>query len=247
MEHDGTTLGDAIQERKRVFKELSPKEKAGYIFDYYKIPIIGGILLAILIGFLLYHYIFENQDTLVYGMYVNISADEMTSQDVPADYMTYSNHSTKDYRTYFEGNLFMGTDLGVEAESDYSTVMKLATTIAAKQLDFLVCDDYVFENYEKVAGYADLSELLPADLFEQMESEGRIIYGQGTEENAERTDEYAMAIDITDTDFAAQYHMQPLSGDTIYLTFVVNSTKPDECVNVLRYIFGQDYVASAAN
>ena len=89
MEHDGTTLGDAIQERKRVFKELSPKEKVGYIFDYYKIPIIGGILLAILVGFLLYHYIFENQDTLVYGMFVNISADEMTSQDVPADYMTY--------------------------------------------------------------------------------------------------------------------------------------------------------------
>ena len=124
--------------------------------------------------------------------------------------------------------------------------MKIASTIAAKQLDFLICDDYVFENYEKVAGYADLSELLPADLFEQMESEGRIVYGQGTEENAGRTDEYAMAIDITDTDFAAQYHMQPLSGDAIYLTFIVNSKKPDECVNVLRYIFGQDYVAAAA-
>lgn len=241
--HDGNTLGDAIKERKRPFRELTWKEKIWYIREYYRVYIILGLIFAIIAGSLLYHYIFELRDTLIYGMTINVATSEDTVEDFTSDYLSYADADKKEYEVIFENNLYMGTDNGIDASSDYGTVMKTSSVIAARQLDFLLCNTDAFENYEAVAGFYDLKELLPEDLYAQLEAEGRIIVGQPTnEESALRMDEYAMAIDITDTEFAETYSLNPYQGGSLYLGIITNTKRPEECVNLIRYIFGMDYV-----
>lgn len=241
--HDGTTLADVIKERHRAFKELRPAEKVGFIWDYYKIPILLFLLIAGALGSLLYHYIFENQKTILYGMAVNVYADDEETVKLPSLYLDYAEASAKEYEMLFDSSLFMGVEYGVESEADYGTVVKLSTTIGARALDFLICDQYTFESYEAVAGFYDLKELLPTDLYDQLDAQGRIIFGQAdNDESAARLNTYPMAIDITDTDFAAQYGMSPLVGDTVYFTIIANSQRPEEAVNMVRMIFHQEYV-----
>lgn len=243
MQHDGNTLGDVIKEKKRVFRELSFKEKIVFIWDYYKVHIFLGLLCLFCVISLLHHYIFENQDTLVYGMNINVTADSMATEDFPDAYMEYSGADPKELQVFYEGNLFMGDDENIDANTDYASVMKVSSVIAARELDFVICDNYVFRDYEDIAGFYDLKEMLPADLFERLDSEGLIIYGQATnEESADRLDRYAMAIDLTDTDFAASYNLKASDGGTLYFAAIMNSKRIDEVTNVVRYIFGEEYV-----
>ena len=243
MQHDGSTLGDVINEPKRPFSELRFREKVEFIWDYYKIPIALILFFVIVTASLLKHYLTSNQDVLLYGMTVNTHIDDEKAAEIPDLYMEYAAADAKKYTVNFDQSLFMGVEYGVQAETDYSTVIKLSTTIAGKMLDYLICDQYVFESYEAIAGYYDLKDLLPDDLYSRLEEEGRIIIGQAdNSDSASRLDPYPMAIDITDTDFAKRYGMSPLVGDTLYFTIIANSQRTEEAVNMIRMIFGDDYV-----
>ena len=71
------------QERDRLkasFQKMGPADKAGYIWEYYKLPITVGLVALALGCSMVYHEV-TKKEVLVYSALINVSAgDELASQ-----------------------------------------------------------------------------------------------------------------------------------------------------------------------
>ena len=242
MEEVKSSLADVVSKPDRTFKELSGSEKVRFILDYYKWHILAGVVVLGVIISMINHYAFHNQATQLYGLGVNLSAESDVCEAFKAEYEEYAGIDKRHYTNVFEYNLFMGANDPASASNDYATVMKLVTLIAAREVDYMFCDQIVFEEYARNGGFADLSELLPAELYQPLLDQGLITEGSYVEEESGVTHTYPMAIDITDLAFTKSHGFTPAHGDKLYMVIVSNSKRQAEAINMVRMVLGKEYV-----
>ena len=247
LEEVTSSLADVVQKPDRTFKELSRKEKVRFIIDYYKWHIIAGVIALAVIISLINHYAFHNQAIQLYGVGVNVNAPNERLEAVSAEFVEYSSMNTRKFQSVFEYNLFMGSDQPGAGGSDYATVMKLVTLFAAQEVDYMFCDQLVFDDYSRSGGFADLSELLPKDIYGSLLAEGRIVEGTRVDdEESGKSSTFPMAIEITGLPYTQEHQLSPASGDALYMCITSNSKRKTEALNMVRLVLGMEYVPAPA-
>ena len=228
-------------------KDVQGKAKIGYIWAYYKFPIIiGCVFLYIAVSML--HGFLTRKDTVLYTALVNVP-DTIPAGELTTDFLDYLGaDKSKNEVVLYEG-LHLTDD---EASPDYAYVYasntKLTAVISAGQLDVVLMDREAFDLLSARGCLCDMEKLLleeAPDLYEALRSR-LAVNTVIIEDNAfdvqldadvtyrAVTEEYPMGIDLTGFPLLPE---GKISG-ALYLGVISNAPHTDTAVAYLRYLTG---------
>lgn len=155
---------DEIREQQQKLHGKSLKEKFQYFWDYYRVHTLVSIVVIILL-FSLIHDIRSAKDYIFYGLMlnaINLSGDSMES--------AFGEYAGLDLETY---ECFIDTDSTLSyrttSQYDMATSQRLIALIQTKDLDALVLDSEVFNNYANNEMLIDLTMFYTPDELQKYE------------------------------------------------------------------------------
>ncbi len=205
-------------------KAMSGKDRAWYIWAYYKFHILAVVIAIGLIwqiGLVIYHSTFTSA---FHCMYLNSYSSEGPNPAPLEDQLReYLGLGKKETITVETGYIAFGDDA---TEYSYANMAKITALSASKDLDVLIADTACTNHYAELGAYMDLETFLPADLLEEVRD--RLYYATGEDGTT-----IACAIDISGTDFVTESN---LTQDIPLLGIIVNSVRTDNAVALIRCI-----------
>lgn len=152
------------------FKKMNTRQKAEYIWEYYKLPIVA-VLLVILIGVYLIGVFTKGKEPVATLIAVNAAADGAFEKMDFSDFM-------EEY-DYDSAKQEVAVDTGYTLDSsnptgDAYTYQALITVVSAGGADVVSADEEMFFYLAEAGGYADLAGYLTED--ELAELKDNIIY-----------------------------------------------------------------------
>ena len=229
--YEDKTLKDSLREEKRKLKDMSFRDKLWYIWEYYKIPIIGVIVAAALIASIssaIYNNRFETGLSCVILNSTPTGEADSVSQYFDQDFRQYAG-LPEDVKIDVDHSMSLTFDDSSMNEFTYAELAKLTAMISGKELDIMIGRQDAIDHYGTMGGFADLKELLPPDIYDKVKDQIHMVTNQETGEEA------ACGLFIGETDFLKR---TGLSIEDPILTVMSNSTRTDTCVNLIRYVFG---------
>lgn len=165
--------------KKQKIKEMSWKDRLWYLWAYYKIPLIACIFILFIL-FETGSWIYRNmQDTMLYCVVIN---EPDTSSSAIASIQSEfesRNGFDKNWRqtTEFDCSMVMGATSEEPSDFFYSSAstIKLESLVATNSIDVLITVPVMADYYKDQNLYMDLTTLLPSNLYEQLDKEGRIL------------------------------------------------------------------------
>lgn len=222
-------------------KKQSPKDIVWYIWEYYKWPIFAVIVVIWLIVSWAISYRESRKDIVIYGALMNKYQATLADSSYFLDtYAAFRHTDTSKQRVELRNNLYIDITGDNLSEDSIGTVQILMAEIAAKNLDFIASDQKTLVYYNKSSSiFMDLRECLPADVYEQFEEEGRIVwlpqydFDNATSEYIESEEEYPLLVDFSDSHFVEGMNF---TNPELYVGFITNTTRTDEIPYFVDYM-----------
>lgn len=216
------------QEKERL-KTMSFREKIDHIWTYYKYYMLSAFCVLFIVGGALISFFMPREQILIAGVQCNIRAsdegyDYLT--DVFQDEVLKSDKGKTVLHTlefYGQGTV----DAVTHTTEAYYSVNAL---VEAKELDYMLVDDYSMQYFGNDRLYMDLREILSAEELAQLDEKGLVIY----EESEETGTVIPRAIDITNMPFCKEE--LELKSNVCYLIFVRNTPRKDNCLLMWQHI-----------
>lgn len=155
---------DEFREERRALKNGTPKQKLTYFWDYYKWPVIIGILvIAVVVSFV--YQLATRRDNALYAVLLNGSPKDFLAEetDYTRDFAEYAGIDEKKYQILYDTSVHIGES----AADEYSSVQKLMVYIAAAELDVMVSDPDSLLRYAYQGNFYDLRDFLPEEQLEK--------------------------------------------------------------------------------
>lgn len=183
-----------LEQEKKKLTGLSRKAKLEYVWQYYKLWLIGGaalILFGIYFGF---HLVNANRDTHLYVGFVNTYADVGNDSNFWKNYVEYSQTDIDEENVIFDKEMYFDMTQGDVRGNHYYE--KLVVLIDSKTLDAVVTET---ENLRSLGANGRLLDLNNERADRFMEKyEDRIITAAVDQEDG-TTREVPIGIDISDS------------------------------------------------
>lgn len=213
-------------EKKADFKTMKKSEVAGFIWDYYKWWIIGGIVVIVIAGNLIYHFATYKSPAVEIAL-VN-SANQENEPDF-SKFMDKYGYDKSKQKVAFQ-NTF-SVDLKNGSTGNMYTFEALQTQIAAGGIDVIAADKEVYLYLAKQQAAADLSDYLPAELMKKYEKD--IVYV--TDPDTKK--KYPGGIWLQNNKWMDSYGFYP-KGCVVGI--VNGSGRTTAAKQMLQYILGED-------
>ena len=160
---------DEIRQQHMKTKDMTFKGKLDYFWYYYKTHTIAAILILIF-GITFIHNIVTAKDYNFYGIMLNSS---ILDGDAMAE--SFGEYAALDMENY---ECFIDTlsTLSYQSQNQYdmATLQKLVALVQSKDLDVMVLDAQVFDNFSFNGMLADLRDVMSEE--ELAKYEGKIYY-----------------------------------------------------------------------
>ena len=183
-------------EKKTDFKALSNKAKVQYIWDYYKLHILfGGVIAAIVIG-LGYHFITYRKPVLSVIM-INVQTTSENAEAAFDEFSDATGYDKKQQPIDVSANLQFSDD--PNATTDYNDYMVLSTMIGAGGEDLFFGTGSVYTDYAEEGALMDLRTYVSDDVLEKYKD--HLIYSTDDGES----ESYPCAIELTDNQWIQKY------------------------------------------
>ncbi|GAA0181224.1 hypothetical protein SH2C18_37840 [Clostridium sediminicola] len=186
--------------------KMTKKQKREYIWDYYKLHIIGSLIVIIVVGSFIHNMITAKEyefNVSVIGGY--LSADEINEIDEEITSLIYGENENKKiaYVDYYSLTKKQNNNM---LEMDYNMVQKFMAKIATQQVDVILMHKEIFKQYEPKEFFFDLGEIDNLDLngVKLVEKDGKIfgVYLEGNKifNKSEYTNgEYIVCVPLSST------------------------------------------------
>lgn len=229
--YEDKTLRDTLQEEKNKLKTMSLKGRLWYIWEYYKIPIIGtAVAIALIIS--IFSAVHNNRfETALSCVILNSRPD--SEEDLVSEYFDQGfrqyiglNDETK---IDVDHSMSISFDNSNMTEFTYAELAKLSALISSKELDVMVGRKDSIDHFGEMGGFLDLKTVLPPDVYDQVKDQ---LYEVTIQETGEKI---ACGIRIANTDFLKK---TGLTMDDPILGIISNSTRTDTAVKLIRYVYG---------
>ena len=217
---------------KKEFKKINEmkgiKAKADYIWDYYKVPILGTIIGVIAIISLVRSIQANNYNTSLYVSYVNCVSMDLRDDTKILDntLTTWLGIDGVDNRVSVDG--YYQIDPNTYTEETYTSVQKLNVLMAAKSSDCYFGDELFTRTWANSGCLLHLEEALPQELLNKVKD--RLVYYP----DGETGEEHAVGVDLNGlplvTDLLVFGNEHPI------FSIVVNAPHLDNCITVLEHI-----------
>lgn len=237
-------LRDEINQETKKLKDMPPKKKAEYIWEYYKFHIIGTIAAVILICVFIRDYR-ENRKPVFLDMAV-INSDMAYSEEnlISDDYVKYADIDTSVYNLSIDTG-FVISESGMDQMS-LANSEKLMAMFAAGSIDLLLGPDDLINEYGAMSAYMNIEDILTPDMREQLESKGyELYYTTVYEEDANGklspADTYLAGVYLDNSEYlnnAGAYVTQKDSGKRVVLAFAHSVKNTDNALLMLKMLAG---------
>lgn len=160
---------DEIKQQHMKTKDMTPKGRLEYFWYYYKVHTLVAVC-VIIFGGALIHDILTAKDYGFYGVMLNASL--LDSETMEASFGEYAQLNLSEYDCMIDTQ----SQLSYHSQSsyDFATYQKLVAQLQTHELDVLVADGEVFNNFATNEMFLDLREFMSPE--ELAGYEGRIYY-----------------------------------------------------------------------
>lgn len=228
----GNNIHDEIKEQRKKFKVLTFSGKIQYIWQYYKVPIIGIILAVLFAGSLTYSIIRNNYDTVCFIAVLDgkIDGGEVDSDILSTDFTKYLGIDGRRKQIDLSYTFSLKeNDLDQEA---YVTSNKIYTYASTGSLDGYLSEKEYIDYFctDRNIFFTDLRDLFSDDELETLKD--YIIYF--TNSNGES---FPIAVDLSDAPVIKSSGLsmkQPCYG------IVSTSKYQDNAADFIRFVFEMD-------
>lgn len=158
-----------LEQAKHIFKTGTPKEKAEYIWDYYKIPIIVILVLIYLIINIV-HSQLTAKDYVLQGLFLNTLTEAEAVQELEDGFLeAYPIDQDKE-------DVFLDTSIYYLPDSDqasldtsYQAIQVLSVRVAAGEIDSMAAETEILTDFAYDGYFSDLSEVLSDEQYRKYE------------------------------------------------------------------------------
>lgn len=234
-----------ISTAKEQWKQLHGKQKIQYIWDYYRFPIVVGLIFLYILGYTVYGH-FSKKDTVLYTGLINVSVNEQLTNQLSDGFLDFINKNTSRYDLQLYTGLYLTTDPdNPNHEYTYASRIKILASIDNEQLDIVLMNREAFDAFSQNGYLCNLEELLQASAPDALaELKSRLVTNTAIlEDNSEDlladdsltyqavTEEYPMGIDVSQKGIFSQAGFE----EPVYLGVIANSPRMDTAVNYIKY------------
>lgn len=220
-----TLKAEAKEERKKL-KEMSFRDKIWYIWEYYKIHMLIGVIVLFLlyaVGVIFYQKTFTTQ---LNAMVINDTGTVSDYGELENRFKNRMGYGKKDL-VEFDNSVYLSFD-GETSEMGYASLAKVTAVVASRDLDLMICDQDSIDHYASNGGYMDLEEALPEDLWELVKDD---VYYTADEDGSM----HPFAIDLKNSHFTEWTNC---GLNPAYLGLISNSKRTETAIEFLRCLYG---------
>ena len=212
---------------KEKLRSMSGRDRAWYIWAYYKFHIIGAIIAVLIVCSIAPAVYNSTLTTALYCIYLNSHGEtEVNPAPLEQDFSKYLNLGKKELITT-EISYISFDDSATDYS--YASMAKVTALVASRELDILISDQEGIDHYASLDGLLDLEASLSPDALAL--AKDHLYYA----ENEDGT-KYPCAIDLSGTSFASESNLAqtpPLLG------IISNSKRVGTVEKLIHYIFEQ--------
>ncbi|MDE6621393.1 MAG: hypothetical protein K2K74_13080 [Lachnospiraceae bacterium] len=162
----GEAFRKSFHEEKEKLKKMTPADRRWYIWNYYRIPILIGLVIL----FFLYQaggaFLRSRQDCMLYCAFIDQSfAGEAQLDRLKDDFYARENFSGRQVIT-FDTSINLSDDL----YSDASLIVFQSLT-GTDTVDIVITKQSVMEQYHNQNVFLNLQDFLPPQQFAQLEDD----------------------------------------------------------------------------
>ncbi|MCR5743483.1 MAG: hypothetical protein K6F92_07185 [Lachnospiraceae bacterium] len=210
---------------KKKLSAMTWEERFSYIWSYYKVPILLGTFIIIVLIYLI-NVFATRKDTMLMGVIIGDGATNKAAVEVElARYLGLDQKQQVDIQQgiYLTHGYSTGVNTG-----NMGGASQIMAYIATRELDFYIASEdglnYMISN--KIS--KDLQTYLPADIYEELSD--RIV----TDEEGRAT-----AIDITGTPLYEKLGLHSNTMEKAYVGFCTLSGHEEQVQGLIRWIYEQ--------
>ena len=192
------------------FKDLSKKKKFEYIWDYYKLHIIGTILAVLALSSLIYTMFIRIPDTnfcgvAIYGQFLSaLNTDKMTA-DLNKE-LNLPEHTSVQLQDFYSDS----TDVMVEANLN----QKFNTYVYALEFHLLLSNAENTKNFTQVEYTTPITDYLSDEKVNELRKKGLVLDAKDPETGELKP----YGINLKNSKILKKYHL--FQTDTPYISFV---------------------------
>ena len=153
---------EQLRKDKQTLAGLAPRQKMLFIWDYYKLPILSLLLVAVLAGAGAAAAA-RSAHTAFYAVMVNANNEVQADPFTPL--LEQGGVDMTEKSVDIEANYTLHYDDA--ALSDAQTLQVLAALFGIGDLDVFVADEDVFASYAKQGAFVDLGLFIPGDVLKR--------------------------------------------------------------------------------
>lgn len=167
-------LNDEIREEQKKVKDMPLSGKIGYIWDYYKLPIIIGIFVFIFIIVFIKDWIGNSKPVYLDAVALNTILDYDYDSDMATDLANYAGIDPKEYRVVIDTS--MQIDLERNTQIGMASEQKMLALFTAGEIDVMMAPEAVANFYAAEGGLSDIRTLLSDDEVKALTDAGYPLY-----------------------------------------------------------------------
>lgn len=152
---------DEFKEERESMKAKPFKARLAYFWDYHKLHVLAVAFVLFFVGDLLYSWI-TNKDVVFMAMLINCYPDTEQTEAFEDSISQKLGIDPDEEMITIDTSLTISGD----ASTDMDSTQVVAVRIAANELDVLMTDSEVFDNYISSELYYDLRDILSDEQYE---------------------------------------------------------------------------------
>lgn len=237
------------RENREAFAGMTLSQRLGYIFEYYKFPLVLILIAVVALGSMLYYRI-TYRDTLLYLAYANVAVGNTLDTELGEGFTRSIGADPGKFEVKVYRNLYLTNDASVQDHQySYASRLKLMAAMTGGQLDVMLMNREAYDIMSSGGYLLPLEELLKQDstLFQRIG--GRLTKNTVVIEDNEiehRLDESVPFQAVTETEANAilvspfeMFERAEFSGD-VYLGVIGNSARMDTVLQYIDYLTGKE-------
>lgn len=171
-------LKNEIKNEKKKLSRMTLGQKAEYIFEYYKFPIIVTVVVIILVASIL-RTVINNKPLGFYAMFLNGSGQEMSvsADELEKRFSEYAGIDGGKEKVVIDTTASFNPN--VNSQYTMAQNAKITALFASHDLDAMIIDPGVFTYYALNGAFADLRDVLSEEEFLRYKDENKIYYIDG--------------------------------------------------------------------
>lgn len=162
-----TSMNGEIKEQRQKTKDMSTKGKFEYFWYYYKVHAIVTVIAVIFVAALIRQYV-TSKDYAFYAALINANTAYIENNQWSDEFAEYAEIDTEQYLVYIDPT-FTISDRD-SSQYSASNTEKLIAMLRSGDIDILVADTEIFENYAQNEFFMNLETVLPEDVLEKYQN-----------------------------------------------------------------------------